>query len=214
MMVLGVALIAIPAIFWLNATYYQWNETKQWQSLIKSEKLPESQSRTLSTGVKGQTADTTESVQAQAADLVDRGPIKPGENVALLSIPKINLKLSVIEGESWTNLATGPVRVSKTARIGDRGTTLVSGHRTMFGAPFHDLHKIAINDELILYTKKAAFSYEVSDIKRVNPDDWRDITEGGNSQLILSTCDPIYSAAKRLLIISKMRSVQPLGTVK
>jgi LPXTG-site transpeptidase (sortase) family protein len=72
----------------------------------------------------------------------------------------------------------------------------------------------AIGDEIVLYTKKGVFGYTVKDIQRVDPHNWSYITKAGYPQLVLSTCDPMYSAAKRLLIISKLSYANPVKTAK
>jgi sortase A len=218
LIIIGAILIVIPGLLWAFATYSQWNDGKEWRKIADKNKL-QSTSTTLkkdslnsNTKARQDTQDklSAEQIQLQAAKLVDRGLLKPGTSIAYISIPKLNLKLSVIEGESLTNLAKGPIRVSKTARIGDSGSTLISGHRTMYAAPFHNLHKLVVGDEIVIYTKKAIFSYTVKDIQRVKPTDWSYITKDGYPQVVLSTCDPMYSAAKRLLIIAKLRYANPI----
>jgi LPXTG-site transpeptidase (sortase) family protein len=218
---LGFLFILIPGLLWLYATYHQWQDAKQWQAVVESSK-PSGAGETSATAVEFTTngevqIEDTETKMFADADmiktaskLVDRSRIKEGASIAYIAIPKLDLKLNVLEGESWANLAKGPIRVSKTARIGDGGSTLISGHRTMYAAPFHDLHKLAVGDEITVYTKKAVFSYTISEIQRVKPDDWSYITKAGFPQLVLSTCDPMFSAAKRLLIISKLRYAKPV----
>jgi LPXTG-site transpeptidase (sortase) family protein len=220
---LGFLLILIPGLLWAYATYHQWQDAKQWQAVVESSKSSEtSETPATTTTVKFATNGNVQIEDKEtkmfadadmiktASKLVDRSRIEEGASIAYISIPKLDLKLNVLEGESWANLAKGPIRVSKTARIGDGGSTLISGHRTMYAAPFHDLHKLAVGDEITVYTKKAVFSYTISEIQRVKPDDWSYITKAGFPQLVLSTCDPMFSAAKRLLIISKIRYAKPV----
>ena len=205
MLVIGLLLLAIPSGLWLYAHYYQLSEAKKWESTIKA--------GSTQTGKKHDNATKTAKNDPKKTDLTslaDRGVYSPGQDIAFLIIPKLNLRLSVIEGETWANLAKGPIHVSKTAKLGNNGTVLISGHRTMYSAPFHNLHELAPADKITIYTKRAVFTYEVAQIKQVMPDDWRDVTAKGEPRLILSTCDPIYSAARRLLIISRLIQASPL----
>jgi len=216
LIIVGLILMAIPAGLWLNAKYYQWSQTKKWQPQIAS--YSDDYIRTLRHTKVNQDTASKQPQQSSGekgfidspADLVDTEPVQPGESVAYLEIPKLGIKLSVIEGEAWSNLAKGPVRVSKTAMIGDKGSVLISGHRTMYGAPFNQLHEIQLEDKIILSTKKALFIYTVVGIKKVSPDDWSDIKPDGEPQLVLSTCEPMYSADKRLLIITRLSEARKL----
>ncbi len=221
--IIGLILMAIPAGLWLNEQYYQWSQGKKWQSLVSL--YSDDSVRTLrvsgSNHDGGSGAGSGEDSQTSGAntpvwspDLVDTGTIEPGTSVAFIEIPKLNLRLTVTEGVDWASLAKGPGHAPKTARIGDKGTTLISGHRTMYGAPFHDLHKLEIGDSVMLYTKKAMFVYTVEGIKRVYPTDWSDIKPGDTSRLVLSTCEPIFSAEKRLLILAELSSASKLRVVK
>ncbi len=209
--IIGLLLLAIPAGFWFNAAYYQWSQSKQWEPLAVrfsglNETMAKSERSGSDTGRNALSGKNTEAF-IWSPGIVDTSTTQPGAAIAFVNIPKLGLRLTVLEGADWANLAKGPVRVSNTARIGDKGTTLISAHRTMYGAPFHDLHKLEPGDMITVYTKKALFVYTVKTSKKVYPKDWRDIKSEGDPYLILSTCEPIFSAEKRLLIISKLTRV-------
>lgn len=200
LILIGLILVAIPAGLWVNAKYYQWNQSKKWEPLTVAHEDKH----------KGRKTRTAKNSLINTADLVDGSPVKPGDSIAYLEIPALSLKQTVLEDAAWANLAKGPVHVSKTAKIGDVGTALISGHRTMYGAPFHKLDSLKAGDKLLLYTKKAVFTYTVTEIKAIKPDDWSDIKPDGEPRLVLSTCNPMYSAAQRLLAISKLTGAEKL----
>lgn len=221
--IIGLIFLAVPAGFWVNTAYYQWEQAREWKQRIVSGS--DDSIRTLRQSKAGQGVNSKRLQQSgdgreeavieddfisSPSELIDKSPAKTGDSIAYIEIPGIDLRASVIEGEAWTNLAKGPVRVRKTARIGDKGTTLISGHRTMYGAPFHDLHKLELSDKIILYTGKALFVYTITGIKKVDPDDWSDIKPDSGPQLVLSTCEPMYSAKKRLLIITRLSDARRL----
>ncbi len=216
MLAVGLICLVVPTGLWLNAKYYQWQEVKKWQPLARisadSNGLNSDSTKDGNTKESG-SVDTT-ATAGDIADLVTKDAEATGKNIAFIVIPKLDLSVSVIEGETWSNLAKGPARVSKTAQIGAAGTSLISGHRTMYAAPFRDLGRLDIADRVFVYTEQALFVYEVIGIKRVKPDDWSDIKSGGERRLVLSTCDPMYSAAKRLLIIAKLSGAQKLDGAK
>lgn len=226
MLIVGLILIAIPSGFWMFETYSQWSEVKSWESLvslntdeaIRALRFSE-HDNALAASERHNNQKPSSTFSFEKGDqgwnprLVDTGTVAPGTSVALIDIPNLKIKLGILEGESWTNLAKGPVHVTSTAKIGAIGNALVSGHRTMYGAPFNQLHKLALGDKIVIYTKKAVFVYSVDGIKRVKPDDWTDIDkETDIPRLVLSTCDPMYSAQKRLLILAKLEQAKKLGT--
>lgn len=127
-----------------------------------------------------------------------------GEEVAFLVIDAIGVRSAVREGASWSNLARGPVRVSGTAPIGSPGTTLISGHRTMYTAPFSNLDKLKPGDVIKLYTKDSLYVYKVVRSRAVSPENAADIKAVGEPKLVLSTCEPKYFSTKRLLVIAEL----------
>jgi sortase A len=40
------------------------------------------------------------------------------------------------------------------------------------------------------------------------------IDDVGYERLVLSACNPLYSAAQRLIVFARLRSVQPLGPAR
>ncbi len=90
---------------------------------------------------------------------------------------------------------------------GEQGRVIVSGHRTTYGAPFWDLNKAKEGDEIITRTKWGNFTYEVTEI-RVVDDEARDVAianpPGNKAEIVLTTCNPRFSAAQRLVVLGEM----------
>lgn len=198
---LGILLIAIPLAFSFYADYSQAKAMMKWEESVAVELKSKASATPTGFRDKRESTDTV--------GLVEEAPA-PGESIALLDIPSLGKKFDVCEGTSWSNLTKGPARISETALIGAEGSSVISGHRTMYGAPFRDLDKLNPGDVLNLITKKAVFKYEVVNKKSVRPDDMSEVSEGGKPRLILSTCDPMFSAKRRLLIICELIDGKPL----
>jgi sortase A len=90
---------------------------------------------------------------------------------------------------------------------GERGRVIVSGHRTTYGAPFWDLNKAEKGDQIITRTKWGTFTYEVTETKIVD-DQARDVAiadpPGNKGEIVLTTCNPRFSAAERLVVLGEM----------
>jgi len=130
-----------------------------------------------------------------------------GGPVALLDIPKINLKdLVIVQGTNRDQLAMGPGHVTSTVMPGQLGTFAVSGHRTTHSHPFYNLDALAKGDTITVVTQQAVYTYTVTDMKVVLPTDTEvlDNVRGADgkleSQIVLTTCHPRYSASHRLVV--------------
>ena len=127
-----------------------------------------------------------------------------------MSIPKIEVEAIVEEGTDAQSLKNGPGYEALTPLPGDEGRTTISGHRTTYGAPFNRLDELengdliyleTINDELLTYVVTGMEIIRATDV-------W--ILEGtGKKELLLTTCHPKYSAARRLVIIAELLEVFP-----
>jgi sortase A len=55
------------------------------------------------------------------------------------------------------------------------------------------------------------FSYAVQQVRIVSPDALWITRNVGYDRLVLSACHPLYSAAKRIVVFARLRSLQPRG---
>ena len=125
-------------------------------------------------------------------------------------IPKIEVEAIVGEGTDTESLKSGPGYEALTPLPGDMGRTTISGHRTTYGATFNRLDELengdliyleTINDELLTYIVTGMEILRATDV-------W--ILEGTyKKELLLTTCHPKYSAARRLVIIAELLEVFP-----
>lgn len=84
-----------------------------------------------------------------------------GEEVARIEIPSINVDKIVVEGVNVEDLRKGPGRYQRTSAPGDEGNTAVAGHRTTYGAPFHNIDNLAPGDEILVTSLLGQFTYRV-----------------------------------------------------
>ncbi|MCL5291567.1 MAG: class E sortase [Actinobacteria bacterium] len=128
-----------------------------------------------------------------------------GEEIAFLVIDVIGLRTGVRNTATWSNLVKGPAYVPETAAIGQPGTALIAGHRTMYGAPFANLDRLKAGDKIKLYTKDSLYVYEVTGNLVVKPTDMESLKPGGKPHLVLSTCEPKYFSTSRLLVLADLK---------
>lgn len=125
---------------------------------------------------------------------------------ARIVIPKIDVDAVVHEGTSPASLRNGPGHMRGTGLPGENGNCVISGHRTTYGHPFHDLHKLSRGDEIELHTPSGqVFVYRVTEKRVVRPTDMSVTKKTKDATLTLTTCNPFYSARERLVIIAKLK---------
>lgn len=87
---------------------------------------------------------------------------------------------------------------------GERGRVIVSGHRTTYGQPFWSLDEMERGDPIHIETRWGDFTYEVVG-KEIHPADTKEIVvESDEYELVLTTCNPKYSAAERLIVFAEL----------
>jgi sortase A len=163
--------------------------------------------------------------RTQPSDRPGRPPTgfnpRPGQPVFLLRIPAIDLDQVVVEGVGIEDLRRGPGHYPRCrgaftkplctefpeAWPGQRGRVIVSGHRTTYGAPFWDLNKLKTEDRIHVKTKWGDFIYEVTKKDLVLPNSPAVvIQELEERELALTTCNPRFSAAQRLIVYATLAS--------
>lgn len=124
----------------------------------------------------------------------------PGQALGILRIPDINLNMAVVEGVSVEDLKKGPGRYPSTALPGHRGNAAIAGHRTTYGKPFWALNAVEKGDPIFVRTREGSFRYEVVWQRVVTPDRSEVLDRTRRPSLTLTTCNPRFSAAERLII--------------
>src|SRR2546423_14519968 len=133
-------------------------------------------------------------------------------------IPKINLDAIIVEGVSRKQLTIGPGHIKQTARPGEPGNAVITGHRDTF---FRHIYELQKGDEILVRRNGQLFKYQVTGKKIVKPDDVSVLRQTTDPQLTLITCYPTYyigPAPERLVIFSKLiaqtadtQAIRPAG---
>jgi sortase A len=103
----------------------------------------------------------------------------PGDPVAVLEVPSIELQAVVVEGAGSSQTSQGPGHVPGTAGPGQPGNSVVVGRAHAFGAPFADLSGLAPGDAMVVTTTQGASVYEVDRVEDVSVVDGSEADSGG-----------------------------------
>lgn len=154
-----------------------------------------------------------------------------GDAAGRIQIQPIGVRSVVVNGTSVNDLRKGPGFYPQTAFPGQGRPVAIAGHRTTYGAPFLDVDKMQAGMPIKLTMPYGTFIYKVTRTEIIEPTDWSIIQTGaalppglqkkvaagapcpgGNCEhLVLTACNPKYSAAQRIAVFAVLESVTPAG---
>ncbi|HJQ96405.1 MAG TPA: sortase [Acidimicrobiia bacterium] len=136
--------------------------------------------------------------------LVAEPTVPVGVPFGRIEIDKIGLDAVLFEGVDRDTLKLGPGHMPDTPLPGQPGNAVISGHRTTYGRPFFDVDQLVVGDTIEIETALGMNIYAIRQILVVAPTDvWvTDAIDG--AWLTLTTCNPKFSAAERLIIQAEL----------
>jgi sortase A len=135
---------------------------------------------------------------------------RPGDPIALMKIPRLGVTQTIVSGVGRADLQRGPGHFRTTPLPGGMGNAAIAGHRTTFGEPFRHLDDLEPGDRIELTDVLGRrFLYLVQWSRVVPPTDLGVIESSGQPELTLITCDPPFTAAKRLIVRARLVDGEP-----
>jgi sortase A len=123
-----------------------------------------------------------------------------GQPVGVIDIPALKVDQVVVEGVGTSDLRMGPGHYPGTPLPGEPGNAAIAGHRTTYGHPFYDLNELSHGDRIVITTTQGIFLYRVTNVLSVFPWQTEVLAPTNKALLTLTTCNPRYSAAQRLVV--------------
>lgn len=137
--------------------------------------------------------------------------VSTGAAIGRIVIGKIGASFDVVQGTDTSSLEKGPGHYPATALPGLGLTVAIAGHRTTYLAPFRHIDALGPGDRIVLKMPYARFTYVVQYHKIVVPTALWVTDNVGYERLVLSACNPLYSAAQRIIVFARLQEVQPTG---
>jgi sortase A len=134
-----------------------------------------------------------------------------GDPLGRIRIPEIGVSDVFVEGTGAGDLRQGPGHYPATPLPGQRGTVAIAGHRTTYGAPFHDVDDLERGDRIELTMPYGRFTYRVERTRIVAPTATEVVDPVGHDRLVLSACHPLYSAAQRIIVFARLERSDARG---
>jgi sortase A len=140
--------------------------------------------------------------------------VATGDAIGRIVIGKIGVDFDVIEGTDTGSLEKGPGHYPSTAFPGLGQTVAIAGHRTTYLAPFRHIDALKAGDQIVLKMPYARFTYVVQYRRIVLPTALWVTKDVGYDRLVLSACNPLYSAAQRIIVFARLTAMQPSAAAR
>jgi len=146
--------------------------------------------------------------QSEDQSLTDKNGAVINNNTAaetnLLIIPKIGVKIPIVEGTTESALNKGAWRLPETSTPDKGSNTVITGHRWKYRPPsektFYLLNKLMIGDTFKITWDGKDYNYKVIGVSIVQPTDVWVLNPTQKSIVTLITCTPLFSTSKRLIV--------------
>jgi sortase A len=137
-----------------------------------------------------------------------------GAAIGRIEIRKIGASYTVVQGTDTASLEKGPGHYPATALPGLGQTVAIAGHRTTYLAPFRHIDELKPGDQIAVQMPYGRFNYVVQYHRIVPPTAVWVTNNVGYDRLVLSACNPLYSAAQRIVVFARLAAVTPIGAAK
>jgi sortase A len=129
-------------------------------------------------------------------------PVLPGDAVAEILIPAIDIDFVVVQGTDTEALKEGPGHYVDTAMPWEKdGRVGIAGHRTTYLHPFQNLDELRPGDGIELRTRFGTFRYRVTRVFTTpSAGSGYVLEQTSRPTLVLTTCHPEFSSAQRLIV--------------
>ena len=195
--------------------------TLEWQepitalfTTVKQDQLAGSlQQLTLATAPLRRRFDRVHDVRLRLAELAAayRSRAQIGSAIGRIEMPTLGRSYVVVQGTNTSSLELGPAHYPGTDFPGQGGTVAIAGHRTTFLAPFRTINELRPGQPIILQMPYGRFVYRVQYARLVLPTDLAVARSVGYERLVMSACNPLFSAAQRIVVFSRLVREAPAG---
>jgi sortase A len=143
-------------------------------------------------------------VQSQIMQPVIARPAITEETAIKLTIPKIDIDQTIVQGTDWEALKLGVGQMLNGVNPGsDQGNVILSGHDDIYGEVFRYIDQLEPGDEFTVRTRTQVFTYRVTSHDIVDPTDVHVLDPRGGATATLISCYPYKVNNKRYVVFAE-----------
>lgn len=125
----------------------------------------------------------------------------------VLRIPRLDLETPVMNGTDEESLKNGVGLYEYAQLPGENNCNVsIAGHRDIYGCEFYSIDQITDGDLLYLINQDTVYTYQYKQTEIVEADDWGPIYCKDYSCLTLTSCHPIGTSQKRIIVTAELIS--------
>ena len=212
LLAVGVALLVWVLVVWrwqdpFTALYTTWKQHQLSQSYdrrAKAFRLPDPKSKAAASRIV-----TAGQIRMLARRY--RLATKRGQAVGRIRVPRLGLSMVVVDGTDHESLMRGPGLDRRTYMPGEGQLVYIAGHRTTYLAPFAQIQRIKVGDQVSLELPYGTFRYRVFKHKVVGANDLAVLKSHGREVVELQACHPRFFASNRYLVYARLVRIDPRG---
>jgi sortase A len=130
----------------------------------------------------------------------------PGQAIAVLSIPAIDLREVVVQDTTPELLQGAAGHLLDSPLPGSTGNSVILGRRITDGAAFRNIGKLTTGTPITVVTPQGAFAYRVTQVVHVAPGEPDVLGPTADARLTLVTSGSWFSSRSRLAVIAALQS--------
>lgn len=203
----GIIIIVAALYIELSTTYYQQEIVEEYYNNLKNQNTIENKDEPLqSVGIShDDSKDIVEAVEEENKVSPVEKYLHGKEISGVIEIPKLNVVAAILEGTDDRALKYTVGHYPGTADIGEKGNSVLLGHRNyVYGHYFRELDKLELGDLIILRKDNDEFIYEVTDSFVVEPTEMWVLNSSEDAEITLITCTPMITYTHRLIIKGRL----------
>ncbi len=141
-----------------------------------------------------------------------RASTASGVPIGRIVVPRLGLRMIVVNGTDHDSLTKGPGRDLRTFMPGEHELVYIAGHRTTYLAPFSKIDSMRPGDRITLVMPYGTFFYSVTRHVIVDAHDLAVLRSHHREVLALQACHPRFFATHRYIVwATPIRVVPPRG---
>jgi sortase A len=154
--------------------------------------------------------------------IVDATDYANGEAFAVMYVPRFGegSQRGVAEGtglDVLNSFETGVGHYPGTQMPGEVGNFAIASHRSAYGGGMHEIEQLQLDDAIYVQTRDGWYTYRFRDLEYVTPDAMGVLAPVPHHPelsptdriVTLTSCNPLYSTAERIIAYGVLESWQP-----
>ena len=154
--------------------------------------------------------------------VVDTSELADGEAFAVMYVPRFgeDSQRNIAEGyglDVLNSFDLGVGHYPQTQRPGEVGNFAIAAHRSAYGGGMHEIEQLQLGDAIYIQTRDGWYTYRFRDFEYVTPEAVGVLApvphhpelQPTDRLITLTTCNPLYSTAERIIANGVLESWQP-----